>query len=190
MKEKDRKDAETNADILFATYDMAHEGLDIDRLNTVILTTPKKNIIQSVGRIMRRILKNGDIRPIIIDFSDELSIFKRQGEVRLKDYNESKYEVKVYYVNQDKFMSRKEYLKTFMKFTDDEINKFMEPEDTIIPTIENILDDANDENKVNQNLENNEENKKSDKKIKSKKINKTDLNIGVKEINGYDDYLF
>ena len=37
---------ETNADILFATYDMAHEGLDIDRLNTVILATPKKNIIQ------------------------------------------------------------------------------------------------------------------------------------------------
>ena len=31
---------------------MAEEGLDIDSLNTLILATPKTNIIQSIGRIM------------------------------------------------------------------------------------------------------------------------------------------
>ena len=160
MKEKDRKEAEQQADILFATYDMAHEGLDIDRLNTVILATPKKNIIQSVGRIMRRILKNGDIRPIIIDFCDQLSIFKNQGEKRLKDYNESKYKVKIYYINKKEFISYKDYLKEFQKFEDNEIEHLLKPEDKIKPQLENILDDANDENKVNEDSDEEEENKR------------------------------
>ncbi len=177
MKEKDRKEAETYADILFATYDMAHEGLDIDRLNTVILATPKKNIIQSVGRIMRRILKNGDIRPIIIDIADELSIFKRQSEKRLKDYNESKYKVKIYYLNNDKFISHSEHLKKYMNFTDEEIKQYMSSEDLLVPKLEDILDDANDENKV----EDEEEDKTNKNILKDKK---------VKEINSFDDYLF
>ena len=185
MKEKERKESETNGDILFATYDMAHEGLDIDRLNTVILSTPKKNIIQSVGRIMRKILEKGDLRPIIIDFSDELSIFKKQSERRIKDYNESKYKVKLYYINKDKFISYKDYLKEFKNFTDDEIEKYMSPEDIEIPKLENILDDDNDENKVDdEDCKNNE----SEKKIKTKK-NK-ELQNNVKEINDFNDYLF
>ncbi len=197
MKEQARKESETKGDILFATYDMAHEGLDIDRLNTVILSTPKKNIIQSVGRIMRKILEKGDLRPIIIDFSDELSIFKRQSDRRIKDYNESKYKVKLYYLKKDKFISYKDYLKEFKSFTEEEINKYMTEEDTKIPKLEDILDDDNDENKVddeddendnkdNENNENNENNK--EKKIKTKKIK--DLQENVKEINGFDDYLF
>jgi superfamily II DNA or RNA helicase len=179
MKEKERKEAETNADILFATYDMAHEGLDIDRLNTVILATPKKNIIQSVGRIMRRILKNGDIRPIIIDIADELSIFKRQSEKRLKDYNESKYKVKIYYLNNNKFISYSEHLKKYMNFTDEEIKQYMNKEDLLVPKLEDILDDANVENKVEEEED---------------KTNKTTKNIlkddKIKEINSFDDYLF
>jgi superfamily II DNA or RNA helicase len=172
MKEKDRKEAEVHADILFATYDMAHEGLDIDRLNTVILATPKKNIIQSVGRIMRRILKSGDIRPIIIDLADQLSIFKNQSERRLKDYNESKYKVEIFYLNNDKFLSHKDYLKEFMKFTDEEIEQYMDPEDIKVPNLEKILDDANDENRIDDEM-------CEDKEIKP-----------VKEIDGFDDYLF
>ena len=173
MKEKERKEAESQADILFATYDMAHEGLDIDRLNTVILATPKKNIIQSVGRIMRRILKSGDIRPIIIDLADQLSIFKNQSERRLKDYNESKYKVEIFYVNNDKFMSHKDYLKEFMKFTDAEIEQYMDPEDMKIPKLEEILDDANDENRVDE-----------------EDCEEKNLQENVKEVNDFDGYLF
>ena len=36
MKQKQRREAETDADILFATYGMAKEALDIERLNTII----------------------------------------------------------------------------------------------------------------------------------------------------------
>lgn len=191
MKEKERKEAETNADILFATYDMAHEGLDIDRLNTVILATPKKNIIQSVGRIMRRILKTGDIRPIIIDLCDELSIFKRQGEVRLNDYNASKYEVKLYYINNDKFISYESYLKDFKKFTDEEIDKYLKPEDKEIPKLENILDDDNNDNKVGD-CDNKVDEEIVEKKSKDKKKKKSKdiIDDNVKEVDNFDDYMF
>ena len=47
MKEYQRNNA-SKCDIIFATFDIAAEGLDIDSLNTLVLATPKKNIIQSI----------------------------------------------------------------------------------------------------------------------------------------------
>ena len=124
MKKKDRMDAEMNSDILFGTYEMAHEGLDIDRLNTVILATPKKNIIQSVGRVMRKILTNGDLRPLIIDFTDELSIFKNHGERRIKDYKSSNYKIENYFIDNSSLISHYDYMKKYIKLTDKELTKY------------------------------------------------------------------
>ena len=104
-KKNDRFEAEQYADILFATYDMAHEGLDIDRLNTIILATPKPDVNQAVGRIMRKILKTGDIRPLIIDIVDKLSIFVGQSEKREKFYEKSKYISQYYYMLNENFIS-------------------------------------------------------------------------------------
>ena len=56
---------------LFATYALAKEGLDIPRLNTLILLTPKKDraiVQQSVGRIMRPF--EGKKQPVVYDFWD------------------------------------------------------------------------------------------------------------------------
>jgi len=56
---------------LFATYQLAKEGLDIPRLNTLILLTPKKDraiVQQSVGRIMRPL--EGKKQPVVYDFYD------------------------------------------------------------------------------------------------------------------------
>jgi superfamily II DNA or RNA helicase len=39
--------------IIFGTFSQAHEGLDIPTLDTIILATPKSDITQSIGRIMR-----------------------------------------------------------------------------------------------------------------------------------------
>jgi predicted helicase len=41
-------------DFIFASYQMASEGLDIPTSNTLLMIAPKKNIIQSIGRILRR----------------------------------------------------------------------------------------------------------------------------------------
>ena len=39
--------------IVLATYAMAAEALDIKTLNTLVMVSPKTDIIQSVGRILR-----------------------------------------------------------------------------------------------------------------------------------------
>jgi superfamily II DNA or RNA helicase len=113
---EERNKAENEGDIIFATYDLAHEGLDIERLNTIMLVSPKKNIIQAVGRIMRKILKCGDIRPLIIDIADELSVFKFQNNIRVKQYQASKY--KIEHINLDEHSKLSEILD--MQYVEDD----------------------------------------------------------------------
>lgn len=103
LNKKERIEAEQNGDILFCSYDMAHEALDIPRLNTAILATPKKDVIQSVGRIQRTTLKVGDIRPLIIDIKDNLSIFNKHGQKREAFYKKSKYTINKYICKEGKF---------------------------------------------------------------------------------------
>jgi superfamily II DNA or RNA helicase len=58
--------------VIFATYSLAKEGLDIPILNRLHLATPQKNkavIVQSAGRIERRI--EGKDSAIIYDYLDE-----------------------------------------------------------------------------------------------------------------------
>lgn len=57
--------------VLFATYSLAKEGLDIPILDRLFLTTPKKDltvVIQSVGRIER--IHEGKNDPLVYDFID------------------------------------------------------------------------------------------------------------------------
>lgn len=64
-KEAREKVAKT-ARCIVSTYSMASEGLDIKRLNAVVLATPKKNVEQAIGRAMR----NPDTQVKIVDFVD------------------------------------------------------------------------------------------------------------------------
>jgi superfamily II DNA or RNA helicase len=104
-----RQEAEERGDIIFATYGMAEEGLDIKRLNTLIFASPKKDIVQSSGRIMRTILKAGDVRPLIIDIQDDLQLFNKWSTIRTKCYSACKYKIEEYYMIDDKFMTGNRY---------------------------------------------------------------------------------
>jgi superfamily II DNA or RNA helicase len=106
MKRKEREIAEKEGDILFATYAMAKEGLDIERLNTVVLATSQKDVIQSVGRAMRKILTDGDLRPLIIDFSDYLSAFISHIKKRKVFYKQSQFIVEDYYIMNNDFSDK------------------------------------------------------------------------------------
>ena len=64
MKKEKLKENES-CKILLGTYPMANEGLDIQSLNGLVLSTPKSDIIQSVGRIDR--IKHLNIQPLIIN---------------------------------------------------------------------------------------------------------------------------
>lgn len=158
MKVRQRKEAEDYGDMLFGTYDMAHEGLDIDRLNTIVLTTSKKDIVQSVGRIMRRVLKVGDLRPLIIDIKDEISIYNSQGNKRLKQYNMGNYKIENYYVRDDKILTIDEYLINEKNMNNDEILKYKQKHNNCeyIANWENILNlqkVIDEDEKLNNNME-------------------------------------
>lgn len=122
MKDYELKES-AEADILFATYSMAEEGLDIDGLNTLVLATPKKNIIQSIGRIMRKPIAEGDINPLVIDIVDNVSCFKNWGYQRNKYYKSKKYTIDTYRTFNDKCLNFKDYMVREGICTKTDINK-------------------------------------------------------------------
>ena len=56
--------------VILATYTMAAEAMNIPALNTILLSTPKSNIEQSVGRILREKKEARKFSPLIIDVID------------------------------------------------------------------------------------------------------------------------
>ena len=87
MKKEKLKESEYK-DLILGTFAMANEGLDIEALNTLILASPKSDIVQSCGRILRK--SHEKVQPIIVDMVDRFSIFENQGNKRLKYYRSKK----------------------------------------------------------------------------------------------------
>ena len=75
---------------LFSSYGLSKEGLDIQRLERLFLTTPQKDeavIVQSLGRIARKF--DGKAKPIAIDFVDRnIGILMGMYRKRLRIYRE------------------------------------------------------------------------------------------------------
>lgn len=88
MKEEELKKSETKK-IIIATYAMAAEALDIKTLTTLILATPRTDITQAVGRILR--VKHE--RPLVVDIIDSHDVFKRQWKKRCTYYKKNKYQI-------------------------------------------------------------------------------------------------
>jgi superfamily II DNA or RNA helicase len=88
MKEKDLKISETKK-IIIATYAMASEALDIKTLTTLVMATPKTDVTQSVGRILR----TKHIQPLVIDIVDNHDLFQNQWNKRLTYYMKENYQI-------------------------------------------------------------------------------------------------
>ena len=76
--------------VLFATYGLAKEGLDIPRLDRLILASPhrdKATIIQAIGRIERKF--EGKDKPICYDLVDNLQYFKGMYKSRKSHYKKN-----------------------------------------------------------------------------------------------------
>ena len=99
MKQKDLDISETKA-IILGTFSMSSEALDIPELNTLFMTTPKSNIEQSVGRILR---KKHEIRPLIIDIKDNFAPFMNQYKKRCAFYKKCKYQVEEFEVDNNNY---------------------------------------------------------------------------------------
>jgi len=80
--------------IIIATYQMASEGYDNPELDTLILASPKCNVEQAVGRILRK--KNNN-NAVVVDINDCVSIFNNWNKKRQSFYKSRNFKIK--YVN-------------------------------------------------------------------------------------------
>jgi superfamily II DNA or RNA helicase len=70
---------------------MAKEGFDVPTLNTLLIATPRPDVDQIVGRILRVDKASRKIHPVILDVVDVP--FRRQFQERLRLYKERNYKV-------------------------------------------------------------------------------------------------
>ena len=107
MKEASLKETEEKQ-VVVATYAMAAEALDIKTLSTLVMVTPKTDIVQSVGRILR---EKHD-KPLVVDIVDGHDVFKNQWAKRRRYYKKCEYTIRS--INSTKYGG----------FGDDEIDKW------------------------------------------------------------------
>jgi superfamily II DNA or RNA helicase len=75
--------------IVLATFAMAQEALDIKSLSILVMATPKTDITQSIGRILRVRHDN----PIVVDIVDRHEIFQNQWTQRKRFYKKCNYKI-------------------------------------------------------------------------------------------------
>lgn len=81
---KDELLASSKKRIIFASFSIFSEGIDIPELNSLVLCSPKSDIIQVSGRIFR---KEHSITPLIVDIIDHCDqIFVSQSRKRKAFY--------------------------------------------------------------------------------------------------------
>jgi superfamily II DNA or RNA helicase len=84
---REELDKSAEKQLIVGTYTLAHEGLDIPTLDTLVMATPKSDIKQAVGRILRETpgKKNN---PVIHDICDTWSMFIAMFHKRRRVYRE------------------------------------------------------------------------------------------------------
>ena len=94
MKTATRELAASEAQILWATYAMASEAMNIKTLNTVLMASPRRKIEQSTGRILRQRPEERSVDPLIIDVIDSHRPLQGQARQRILYYKKCGYKVK------------------------------------------------------------------------------------------------
>lgn len=90
MKEQELKKSEQKQ-VILASYQMASEGLDIPSLTTEFLVTPKTDVVQTIGRVLRA--KHPITNPTIYDIVDSHEVFERQWLKRKAYYKKNNYRI-------------------------------------------------------------------------------------------------
>ena len=93
MKPAALADSETKQ-VMCATFAYAAEGMDVPGLDTLFMVSPKSDIEQSCGRILRQKADESKRTPLIFDVVDEFSLFERQAAKRRAFYKKHGYVVR------------------------------------------------------------------------------------------------
>lgn len=89
MKQCDLDITANTKQVVLSTYMMSSEALDIPTLSTLVLASPKTDIIQCVGRILRKKHET----PIIVDIVDSHTTFQNQWNKRKIYYKKCNYKI-------------------------------------------------------------------------------------------------
>ncbi len=94
---KRKKGPDPNAEaltkqVIVSTYHFFSEGTDVPRLDTLIFATPRGNIQQAVGRILRP--HPDKATPLVIDVCDDFSLYTGMMWKRHKFYRKFGYQIK------------------------------------------------------------------------------------------------
>lgn len=84
--------------VLFATYQLAKEGLDVPNLRTLVFASPQKTkttVIQSVGRVSRKAA--GKEKGIVLDYVDNFGLMMGYSKKRDSYYKEIGCDIKKMY---------------------------------------------------------------------------------------------
>lgn len=93
MKEKDIEQ-QKEAQVLLSTYHYCSEGFDLPRLDTLVLLSPRSDVEQSVGRVLRQHPEKQ--KPLVLDFVDNFSVFENQSDKRASYYKKLNSNIKMY----------------------------------------------------------------------------------------------
>jgi superfamily II DNA or RNA helicase len=93
MSQEALKESESKR-VIVATYGLANEGLDIPKLDTLVLSTPKSDVVQSVGRILRENHVGEKKPPLVLDIVDDHGVFYAQFGKRKRFYETAGFHVK------------------------------------------------------------------------------------------------
>lgn len=90
VKIRDSLDKESgNYNIIFSTYHMVSEGLDLKTLSILVFATPRANVVQATNRIMRG--NDMEYNPLIVDFIDKWSMWEKYWFSRRRYYVSQKF---------------------------------------------------------------------------------------------------
>lgn len=79
------RDGARDMDIIYSTYALFKEGIDMPELDTLIFAMPSSDVEQACGRIMRYSINKKD--PVIVDIIDDLILCKNYYKRRQRFYN-------------------------------------------------------------------------------------------------------
>ena len=120
MKQRDLEETE-KCDVILGTFSMASEGFDCKYpLNTIILGSPKSNVEQAVGRILRQEKDKIKKVPLVIDINDNFSLFSKQTMKRIKFYKKNNYIIKKYDKEMNMFEEVKKVDASELEFIEDD----------------------------------------------------------------------
>lgn len=206
-KRGEKKLAEKDGHIIFATMQLAEEGLDISHLDTVIFALPvsiqkdKKNkkkiksskaLIQSIGRILRNDkLEDLTQIPLVIDLSDMFSIYSTWSNKRNEIYGKKNWYIQNYYWDDLEFLNasslsddkKKPMNIMFDDITDEDFiekNLILSDEDAKNISIQDKQDEIDELNEIYENSTNSNSSKLSKNSKNTKNI--LDLEEDIQEI--------